>query len=140
MRPVIDHGRSIDWGATSRDYATFRPGPPNEFYDRLQVHGIGLPGQRVLDLGTGTGWSHVRSRDGALGSLESMFRRDRFKKPAGLPRLNNLRSTFGSHPPRSRRLQTAASMQPRQTSASFTSMRNARSARSGESCLPAAAS
>jgi SAM-dependent methyltransferase len=32
-----------------------RSGPPSEFYDRLRAHGIGLPEQRVLDLGTGTG-------------------------------------------------------------------------------------
>src|SRR5262245_45815238 len=55
MRPVIDHGRTINWGATSGDYAEFRPGPPDEFYDRLKALGIGLPSQRVLDLGTGTG-------------------------------------------------------------------------------------
>jgi SAM-dependent methyltransferase len=55
MRPVIDRGRTIDWGATSGDYAAFRPGPPDEFYDRLRALGIGLPRQRILDLGTGTG-------------------------------------------------------------------------------------
>jgi SAM-dependent methyltransferase len=55
MRPIIDHGRTIDWGATSGDYAAFRPGPPEELFDRLQALGIGVPGQRILDLGTGTG-------------------------------------------------------------------------------------
>jgi SAM-dependent methyltransferase len=55
MRPIIDQGRSIDWSATSGDYAAFRPGPPAAFFDRLQALGIGLPGQRILDLGTGTG-------------------------------------------------------------------------------------
>jgi SAM-dependent methyltransferase len=40
---------------TSGDYSEFRPGPPNEFYDRLQALGVGLVGQRILDLGTGTG-------------------------------------------------------------------------------------
>jgi 2-polyprenyl-3-methyl-5-hydroxy-6-metoxy-1,4-benzoquinol methylase len=55
MRPVVDRGRTIDWGATSGDYAVFRPGPPDEFYDRLKALEIGLPKQRVLDLGTGTG-------------------------------------------------------------------------------------
>lgn len=52
---MIDHGRSINWGATSADYAAFRPGRPDGLYDRLQALGIGLPSQRVLDLGTGTG-------------------------------------------------------------------------------------
>ncbi len=55
MRPVIDLGRMVNWRATSIDYASFRPGPPDELYDRLQALGVGLPGQRVLDLGTGTG-------------------------------------------------------------------------------------
>src|SRR5579872_5400042 len=55
MRPVIDHGKTINWGATSSDYARFRPGPPDEFYIRLQALGVGLPRHRILDLGTGTG-------------------------------------------------------------------------------------
>jgi len=40
---------------TSGDYSAFRPGPPDEFYDRLQALGVGPSGQRILDLGTGTG-------------------------------------------------------------------------------------
>ena len=55
MQPIIDRGGPINWGMTSTDYAAFRPGPPDEFYNRLRVLGVGLPGQRVLDLGTGTG-------------------------------------------------------------------------------------
>lgn len=54
IRP-IDGGRAADWGRTSSDYAAHRPGPPASFYSRLKALGIGLPGQRVLDLGTGTG-------------------------------------------------------------------------------------
>lgn len=50
-----DPGRTIDWGKTSADYATYRPGPPPSFYDRLGALGIGSPRQRMLDLGTGTG-------------------------------------------------------------------------------------
>ncbi len=50
-----DAGRKIDWGQTSQDYAMFRLGPPPGFYDRLKVHGVGLPKQKILDLGTGTG-------------------------------------------------------------------------------------
>jgi len=52
---TIDAGREIDWGRTSRDYARHRPGPPESFYARLKAHGIGLPDQRLVDLGTGTG-------------------------------------------------------------------------------------
>lgn len=51
----VDPGRSIDWGQTSKDYARFRPPPPPAFFTRLQRLGIGHPGQRILDLGTGTG-------------------------------------------------------------------------------------
>lgn len=54
-RPVYDRGRDIDWGRTSDDYARWRPGYPDSFYERLAAHGIGLPGTRVLDVGTGTG-------------------------------------------------------------------------------------
>ncbi len=51
----IDAGRRIDWGRTSDDYARHRPGPPESFYAKLLAHEVGLPGQRLLDLGTGTG-------------------------------------------------------------------------------------
>lgn len=51
----FDPGRTIDWGKTSREYALYRPGPPDRFYDLLRTLGIGLSGQRILDLGTGTG-------------------------------------------------------------------------------------
>lgn len=53
--PAVDPGRLIDWGNTSDDYARHRPGPPASFYTRLAALGIGLPGQTILDLGTGTG-------------------------------------------------------------------------------------
>jgi SAM-dependent methyltransferase len=52
---AIDAGRPIDWGKTSIDYAQHRPGPPPSFYAKLAALGVGLGGQRVLDLGTGTG-------------------------------------------------------------------------------------
>jgi 2-polyprenyl-3-methyl-5-hydroxy-6-metoxy-1,4-benzoquinol methylase len=51
----IDPGRTIDWGKTSQDYATHRPGPPPRFYQTLQTWGVGVAGQTILDLGTGTG-------------------------------------------------------------------------------------
>ncbi|MEO5845651.1 MAG: class I SAM-dependent methyltransferase [Caldimonas sp.] len=51
----IDGGRAIDWSRTSSDYATHRPGPPQRLYDLLAALGIGTSGQRLLDLGTGTG-------------------------------------------------------------------------------------
>jgi len=67
MRPAFDSGRSIDWGSTSPDYALYRPGPPDELYTRLQALGVGLPGQRILDLGTGTGVvARALARRGAI--------------------------------------------------------------------------
>ena len=45
----------IDFGKTASDYGAFRAGFPEELYDRLAKFGIGLTGQRLLDLGTGTG-------------------------------------------------------------------------------------
>lgn len=44
-----------DFGRTSDDYARYRPGFPSSFFARLAVHGVGRSGQRILDLGTGTG-------------------------------------------------------------------------------------
>jgi SAM-dependent methyltransferase len=44
-----------DWNRAAEDYAAHRAGPPASFYRRLEALGVGLPGQRILDLGTGTG-------------------------------------------------------------------------------------
>lgn len=51
----IDPGRIINWGNTSLDYASHRPGPPPSFYSRLYALGVGLENQKILDIGTGTG-------------------------------------------------------------------------------------
>jgi SAM-dependent methyltransferase len=53
--PKHDGPNEINWGKTSNDYSTYRPGPPPSFYHRLVVLGVGLPRQTILDLGTGTG-------------------------------------------------------------------------------------
>lgn len=44
-----------DFGKAAADYGTYRAGFPDKFFERLATYGIGRPGQRVLDLGTGTG-------------------------------------------------------------------------------------
>lgn len=44
----------MDFGRTASDYGRHRAGFPDSFFERVSDHGIGLPGQRVLDLGTGT--------------------------------------------------------------------------------------
>ena len=51
----IDGGKAFDWGRTSEDYAKFRDIYPQIFYDNIVNRGIGIAGQTVLDLGTGTG-------------------------------------------------------------------------------------
>ena len=53
--PAQDGDLVIDWGKTSSDYSVYRAGPPVGFYERLAALGVGLPGQKILDLGTGTG-------------------------------------------------------------------------------------
>lgn len=52
---AIDKGRDFDWGKTSEDYAKYRDIYPKAFYDKLAELSIGVKGQKVLDLGTGTG-------------------------------------------------------------------------------------
>jgi SAM-dependent methyltransferase len=51
----MEPGLTFDWGRISADYARYRAGPPPSYYARLKEAGVGLPGQRILDLGTGTG-------------------------------------------------------------------------------------
>jgi SAM-dependent methyltransferase len=51
----IDHGKGFDWGKASKDYARYRDIYPEEFYEKIIACGICTEGQRVLDLGTGTG-------------------------------------------------------------------------------------
>ncbi len=44
-----------DFGATADDYCRHRAGFPDSLFDRLRGLEIGLPGQSIVDLGTGTG-------------------------------------------------------------------------------------
>ena len=46
---------NIDFGKTAADYGAHRAGFPDALYDRLAAFGVGESGQRLLDLGTGTG-------------------------------------------------------------------------------------
>ena len=45
----------IDYGLAAEDYGAYRQGFPVEFFRKLHALQVGLPGQRLLDLGTGTG-------------------------------------------------------------------------------------
>ena len=51
----IDGGKAFDWGRTSEDYAKFRDIYPPVFYENIVKRGLCIKGQKVLDLGTGTG-------------------------------------------------------------------------------------
>ena len=46
---------SPDFGLAAADYATHRAGFPDSFFERLRAAGIGVAGQRIADVGTGTG-------------------------------------------------------------------------------------
>jgi SAM-dependent methyltransferase len=54
--PIAEYGKQIDFGKTADDYGRYRAGFPEQFYRRLETFGVGLERQRVLDLGTGTGF------------------------------------------------------------------------------------
>lgn len=51
----IDGGKAFDWGRASSDYAKFRDIYPPVFYNKVVERGLCIKGQKVLDLGTGTG-------------------------------------------------------------------------------------
>ena len=51
----IDEGKAFDWGKTSEFYAKFRDIYPDVFYQKVADRGLCVKGQKVLDLGTGTG-------------------------------------------------------------------------------------
>lgn len=51
----IDGGKSFDWGRGSSEYAKYRDIYPEEFYKKIVDRGLCVQGQRILDLGTGTG-------------------------------------------------------------------------------------
>jgi 2-polyprenyl-3-methyl-5-hydroxy-6-metoxy-1,4-benzoquinol methylase len=51
----VKESKPLNWSATSQDYLQHRPGYPGEFFILLQQLGVGLAGQDILDLGSGTG-------------------------------------------------------------------------------------
>ena len=51
----IDGGKAFDWGRVSESYARYRDIYPMEFYQKIVNRGLCVKGQRVLDIGTGTG-------------------------------------------------------------------------------------
>ncbi len=51
----IDGGKAFDWGRTSTDYAKYRDIYPKEFYQKIIDRNLCINGQKILDIGTGTG-------------------------------------------------------------------------------------
>ena len=51
----IDSGKPFDWGLSSKDYAKYRDIYPEEFYRKITDRGLCIKGQKILDVGTGTG-------------------------------------------------------------------------------------
>ena len=52
---MIDNGKGFDWGKVASEYAKYRDIYPKEFYQKILDLGLCKDGQKVLDLGTGTG-------------------------------------------------------------------------------------
>jgi len=50
-----EFGSVVDFGRTASDYARYRQGFPDQWFGALVQQGIVKQGERVLDLGTGTG-------------------------------------------------------------------------------------
>ena len=55
QKPSIDNGQAFDWGKASKEYAKYRDIYPKEFYEKLVELSLGIRGQKVMDIGTGTG-------------------------------------------------------------------------------------
>jgi ubiquinone/menaquinone biosynthesis C-methylase UbiE len=53
---IFEYGKQVDFGNASADYGRWRAGFPDELYLRLEACGVGVTGQRILDLATGTGF------------------------------------------------------------------------------------
>ena len=76
----VENAPSLDWSAASRDYLKYRNGYPQSYFTLLKDLGIGLRGQKILDLGTGTGalaipfasqGAQVTALDPAPGQVEA---------------------------------------------------------------------
>jgi len=52
---TIDGGKGFDWGRVSSEYAKYGDIYPKEFYQKIIDLGLCQNGQKILDLGTGTG-------------------------------------------------------------------------------------
>lgn len=46
---------TVNFGLTAQDYRRHRAGFPESLFSRLAIYGLGMTGQKLLDIGTGTG-------------------------------------------------------------------------------------
>ncbi len=82
----IDGGKAFDWGRTSMEYAKYRDIYPKEFYDAVLARNLCVEGQKVLDVGTGTGvlprnlYSYGASFVGADSSANQIAEAERLSK------------------------------------------------------------
>jgi len=51
----VDGGKGFDFGKTAKDYAKYRDIYTESFYKTLHNYNIGVTGQNILDIGTGSG-------------------------------------------------------------------------------------
>lgn len=86
----IDGGKAFDWGRTSKEYAKYRDIYPKEFYDAVIARNLCVKGQRVLDVGTGTGvlprnlYSYGASFAGADSSANQIAEAKRLSGEQGM--------------------------------------------------------
>lgn len=86
----IDHGKGVDWGRVSEDYGKYRDIYPLEFYRKIRDLGCCVQGQKVLDVGTGTGvlprnlYSFGATFTGTDISLEQIQEANRLAEQAGM--------------------------------------------------------
>ena len=82
----IDGGNTFDWGRTSKEYAKYRDIYPDAFYERILARNLCVKGQKVLDLGTGTGvLPRNMYRYGANGPARISLK-IRLRRPKGCPK------------------------------------------------------
>ena len=86
----IDGGKAFDWGRASKDYARYRDIYPEAFYEKIAGRGLCIKGQKVLDLGTGTGvlprnmYAYGAEWTGTDISPEQTFQARRLAEEAGM--------------------------------------------------------